>query len=76
MENIMFKKLALKVFGNLFRKQLIKQLADDEFRDSIIAQLNAKLDIPKLTEDQEKKHLESIWEVTEEILIDILNDIS
>ena len=42
-------------------------------KDQIIANMNKKLDLPLMTEEDERKLLEWIWELVESSVADALN---
>lgn len=62
---------AIKAMGTTFA---IKQIRSR--KEEIIKKINAKLDIPLLSEKDEKALLEGIWSLIDEVLEDVSNDSS
>ena len=60
---------AIKTMGTTFA---IKQIRSR--KEEIIKKINAKLDIPLLSEKDEKALLEGIWSLIDEVLEDVSND--
>ena len=58
------KLLALKMAKEQIRPMIIKEL--EKNKDKIISDLNKKIDLPLLGEEQEKIMLEGIWEIIED----------
>jgi len=71
----MFKKLAIKIAGRVFRREINTLINDDEFKTKWVGKINEKLDIPKLSEEEEKAHLDALWDVLEDVLKDILDNL-
>jgi hypothetical protein len=68
----MFKKLAIKMLGRVFKRELNQILESGELKEKWIGKINAKVDLPKLTEAEEKEHLDAIWDALEGVIEDVV----
>ncbi len=59
-------KALLKLFKGPIKKWVIKELEKDELKTLAISTLNEKLDLPKLSEAEEKKLLDAIYDASVE----------
>ena len=61
-----FKTLAIK----LFKKYAIKYLESE--KENIVKYINEKVDVPGLTEEQEKEHFEALYQLNLDIIKDLV----
>ena len=69
----MFKKLAVKILGGVFKREIKAILEDGELKEKWIAKINEKVDLPKLSEEEEKAHLDAIWDALEGVVEDVVD---
>lgn len=68
-------KFLLKLFKPIIQRTLLKELEKQENKASLVKLANDKLDIPKMTEAEEKKFFEDQYDVLKEGLKLILSRI-
>ena len=59
----------------LIKKYVIAELENKETKDKVIQIINEKIDIPKLTEKQEQKLFNQIFDALGESLVEIIEKI-
>lgn len=69
------KNWTLKLLKPFIKRYITKKLADEDMQNTAIGIINEKIDIPKLTEKQEEKLLNQIYDALEEALIEIIDQI-
>ena len=52
-----------------------KEIENEEYQKVFTEKVLEKVDLPKLTKAQEKKFLDSIYDATQEILLDYINEL-
>jgi len=71
-------KLKLSAAGALAKRVLIpiilKRLQNPAFRDRILDKLNEKIDLPRLTEAEEKKVFGNIYDALDGVLLALLDE--
>ena len=58
-----------KIFAKIFLKKLYKQIQSEKFKNFLIKKVNEKVDIPKLTEEQEKKLITAVYDAIVAIIL-------
>jgi len=68
-------KVLIKMFKPLIKKVLRKELEKQDNQDLVVGIINEKLDIPKLTEAEEKKLLDQVYDAVEESALTLIDRI-
>ena len=63
----------LKLFKPLLKRRLKKELVNTESRANLIKLVNGKIDIPKLTEEEEAKLFGQIYDVVQEHALTVID---
>lgn len=71
----MFKKLGIRIFKKVFKRELEQKIDDRDFKEQVIALVNEKVDLPKLDEKDEEKLLTEIYTVLQKIIKEIVDDL-
>lgn len=62
-------KILLKMFKPLLVKALKKELQDPKNKSDLVTLVNAKVNVPKLEEDEEERVFNQIYDVVRDILL-------
>ena len=69
------KKFILKLFKPFLKGIAIKEIENEKYRSLISEKINAKIDIPNITEKEEAEYIDIIYDVVQIMLVDIVEDI-
>lgn len=68
-------KFLLKIFKPLIKRRVAKMLQDEDIQAKIVNKINAKINIPKLTEAQEAERLNTLYNLLAETAEDIVGEL-
>ena len=59
----------------MLKKLINKRLADDELQKVIVRKLNAKIDLPGMSEAAEAKSMNQLYDALQAVLIDVVDSL-
>jgi hypothetical protein len=69
------KKLTLKMVWPLLKKKAIDYVESNEWQEKLTKRLNDKLDIPRISEETEKKIINQMYDAGQELAVEFIESI-
>jgi len=68
-------KLVFKLVKPFVKSFLKKEISNEAYQTMITDRIMAKVDLPKLTKAQEKKFLDSVYDASQELLLEYIESL-
>jgi len=68
-------KLVFKMIKPFVKSFLKKEIANEAYQVMITDRIMSKVDLPKLTKAQEKKFLDSVYDASQELLLEYIENL-
>ena len=68
-------KILFRLLKGPIKDEAIKRIRDPEIQKFIVREINKKIDIPKMDEADEEKYLNDLYDLIENIAVEIIEDL-